>query len=420
MNRYFQQQALFPPQIFQPPSLNLGMILVIPAREEPQLLSTLIGLTRCALPSCDVEVIVVCNGSETDGPEIRAQQEKVAFQVEEWAEKWPGKSRLRFFLLWHPDLPRKQAGVGLARKIGMDEACFRLEKAGNPRGLVVCYDADSRCDKNYLTELEAFFLCRPDCEACGIYFEHPLEGVDFPDGVYEAIAEYELHLRYFIQAQRFAGFPFAYHTVGSSMAVRSDAYQRQGGMNRRQAGEDFYFFHKFTPLGAVGTLTTTRVIPSPRPSHRVPFGTGRAVRERLNTKKSYRTYHPELFHHLKAFRSDVPALFEAKEHQVQTLFQNWHPSLQAFLEEQDFHANLQEIRSHSAKQDTFENRFFRWFNAFRLMKYLHHARENGFPDVPVGEAAEWLLGELKLRAEGSSIRELLLKYREIERKVFSS
>ncbi|MBK7407538.1 MAG: glycosyltransferase family 2 protein [Saprospirales bacterium] len=418
MNRYFQQQTLFAPLIEKKPSLNLGLVLVIPVREEPRLLGTLMGLTKCTLPSCDVEVIVVVNGSETDSDELRTAQAQLAQQVREWAEKLRLQSRLRFHVLEYPDLPRKHAGVGLARKIGMDEACFRLEKIGNPGGIVACYDADSRCDKNYLIEVDAFFQQHPELQACSIYFEHPLEGIDFPDEVYTAITEYELHLRYFIHAQRFAGFPFAYQTVGSSMAVRADAYQQQGGMNRRQAGEDFYFLHKFTSLGAVGELTTTRVIPSPRPSHRVPFGTGKAVRELLHSGKGYQTYHPDLFQHLRTFCQDVPALFTEDEIEVQNCVQSWAPTLQDFLSENDFLANWREIRAHSAKPETFQNRFFRWFNAFKLMKYLHFAREKGFPDVPVTEAARWLLSELQPGTEGEGAKELLLAYRAVDRGSF--
>jgi len=39
--------------------------------------------------------------------------------------------------------------------------------------------------------------------------------------VYGAIAAYELHLRYYVQALRYAGFPHAHHTVGSCLAVRA-------------------------------------------------------------------------------------------------------------------------------------------------------------------------------------------------------
>lgn len=417
MNRYLQQQALFGPLIPHKPSLNLGLVLVIPAREEPRLLGTLMGLAKCTLPPCDVEVIVVINGSEVDGDDFRAEQTLQAQQLRAWAEKLRETSRIRIHVLECMDLPKKQAGVGLARKIGMDEACFRLEKVHNPGGVIACFDADSRCDKNYLVEVDAFFRRQPDLQACAIYFEHPLEGVDFPDEVYSAIAEYELHLRYFIHAQRFAGFPFAYQTVGSSMAVRANAYQQQGGMNRRQAGEDFYFFHKFTPLGAVGELNTTRVIPSPRPSHRVPFGTGRAIREMLKTGEGYKTYNPELFLHLRIFCRDVPALFTDNEQEIEAQLQSWPPTLREFLQENDFVKSLHEIRAHSSRPETFQNRFFRWFNAFKLMKYLHFARERGFPDVPVAEAAGWLLSELEQEAEGIGTEGYLLKFRALSRGV---
>ena len=416
MNRYFQQQTLFPPLIQKKPSLNLGLVLVIPAREEPRLLGTLMGLTHCTLPNCDVEVIVVINGSERDGENFRLSQAELAAQARDWAASLPEKSRLRFHIIECPDLPPKQAGVGLARKIGMDEACFRLEKVGNPAGVVACFDADSRCDANYLFEVESFFRLHPRHQACAIYFEHPLEGIDFSDEVYEAIIEYELHLRFFINAQRFAGFPFAYQTVGSSMAVRDNAYQQQGGMNRRQAGEDFYFFHKFTSLNTVGELTSTRVIPSPRPSHRVPFGTGKAIRELLNTRSGYKTYHPELFEHLKVLCQDVPHLFSEDETTVNDRFQSWPPVLRNFLEENDFMGKWREIRSHSSKLETFQNRFYRWFNAFKLMKYLHFARDRGFPDVPVVEAASWLLREKKEK----TAKELLMQFRRMDRGVLNS
>ncbi len=45
-------------------------------------------------------------------------------------------------------------------------------------------------------------------------------------------------------------------------------------MNRRQAGEDFYFIQKLVPAGGYFNLNLTTVFPSPRISSRVPFGTG--------------------------------------------------------------------------------------------------------------------------------------------------
>jgi len=42
-------------------------------------------------------------------------------------------------------------------------------------------------------------------------------------------------------------------------------------MNRKQAGEDFYFIQKLMPLGGYFALNSTAIYPSPRESSRVPF-----------------------------------------------------------------------------------------------------------------------------------------------------
>lgn len=57
-------------------------------------------------------------------------------------------------------MPAKKAGVGLARKIGMDEAAFRLNSI-NQDGVILCFDADSQCQPNYLKEIESHFLNNP-------------------------------------------------------------------------------------------------------------------------------------------------------------------------------------------------------------------------------------------------------------------
>ena len=78
--------------------------------------------------------------------------------------------RLQFHFLHFPDLPHKHAGVGLARKIGMDMAAYRLEQVQQRTAPIVCFDADSRCAPNYLKAIET--LMRQE-----------LERLPFPEGV---------------------------------------------------------------------------------------------------------------------------------------------------------------------------------------------------------------------------------------------
>ncbi len=127
------------------------------------------------------------------------------------------------------------------------------------------------------------------------------QGDDFPEDIYRYITLYELHLRYYIQGLRYSGFPYAFHTVGSAIAVKAFQYVKAGGMNRRQAGEDFYFVQKLVPLGGYFALNSTTVYPSPRESFRVPFGTGAAISRLMNNPgEEFLTYNFEAFRELRS------------------------------------------------------------------------------------------------------------------------
>ena len=207
------------------------------------------------------------------------------------------------------DLPKKNAGVGLARKIGMDEAVRRFEAIGNRRGIMACFDADCTCTNNYLLAIQQFYTKNPHSNAALVYFEHPLSGELSDEETYRGILHYELHLRYLKNALQYTTHPFSYYTIGSCISVTSKAYQKQGGMNKRKAGEDFYFLQKIAALGPLGEINSATVYPSPRASDRVPFGTGKAINDLLvSGPDSQLTYHPDIFKELKGTYSDSSLL----------------------------------------------------------------------------------------------------------------
>jgi len=409
---YLQQRVLYPPFIKKRPSLNLGIVVVIPAYNEPYLLLSLMSLKRCSLPQSDIEVIVVINDSELTSAAIKQENIKLLEQATRWSQK-NSTPRLRFRILYQDDLPKKFSGVGLARKIGMDEACYRFEKINQSNGIIVCFDADSLCEKNYFQAIEDHFNLHPKIAACSIYFEHPLFGADFDSEIYTAITDYELHLRYFINAQRWAGATYAYQTIGSAMAVRSNYYQQQGGMNRRKAGEDFYFLHKFISLGKCNNLVSTTVIPSPRISDRVPFGTGKAIGDMLANDKSYDTYHPNIFKDLKELFANIENLYASANNWESVLSSD---ALKTFLTTQDFEEKLNELKNNTANLPNFKKRFFQWFNAFQLMKFANFAREEYYGTMSVDEAAAWLLTEFGEEPNMLDNKSLLIAFRQLDKK----
>ncbi len=422
------------------PHPDLKIIVAIPAYNESGLERSLDSLFQCQLfhgqaeeqgpdglraeviraEVIRAEVIVLINAA-SDAPDAVNKQNVATYDSAlRWISDHPHPF-IDFHVLMDHSFERKEAGVGLARKILMDEAVSRFNSLGAEDGIIASMDADAVVQKNYLSALaEHFESVQPD--GCSVYFEHPLSN--------DAIIQYELHLRYYLQSIRFTGYPHAFHTVGSSMAVKADVYCKEGGMNRRQAGEDFYFIQKMAQRGNFSECNKTCVVPSARPSDRVPFGTGAAVGRLVKSNKQLNTYNPMLFPMLKHLFSGLEGLegLEGRE-SLEGLYaetgsdqflRSQSEILLRFLESQQFGEALTEIRKNSASFPAFRKRFWRWFNMFRIMKFLHYARENGVADVPVGEAALYLLknitpGENEIHPEISDLKQLLIIYRQHDR-----
>ncbi|MBR9997752.1 MAG: family 2 glycosyl transferase [Cyclobacteriaceae bacterium] len=389
---------------------NLGMIITIPCYNEPGLVRTLRSIHSCLRPDCDVEVIVLINQPENVDPAVQ-QQNEISFQEAHQWVRWNQSPSLKYYILWIKNLPAKWSGVGLARKLAMDEAVRRFRKSGNPQGIIIGFDADSTCRENYLVtvknEFENFRL-----NGASIHFEHPMEG---DPRLHAGIIQYELHLRYYIMAQKYAGFPYAFHTIGSSMAVRNDVYEKQGGMNKRKAGEDFYFLHKVIPLGEYKEISGTTVFPSSRESDRVPFGTGKAMLEWMkNQDQILTTYHPVIFQSLKQLFDMVEDLYA--NNKVTGNLRHLPESLWNFLERDNFENKVEEFRAQSSMASNFRDKFFRWFNGLKLLQYVHYAQAELYPPIPLTEAVQWLESRFPLGLKDrSDLLQVLLDIREFNR-----
>ncbi|UCH14927.1 MAG: hypothetical protein JSV22_02915 [Bacteroidales bacterium] len=408
-NQYFEKQKDFKFHIEAEPRKDLQYIIVIPCFYENRLLDSLESLYNCSRPDGSVEIIIVINSSLNDDNRIKEQNLKTFNEANDWI-KSHSDNKLHYHIIYVPELPPKYAGAGLARKTGMDEAVWRFNLIKNSGGIIISFDADSICDNNYLAEIENYYNIYSFADGCSIYFEHPLSGDDFPDDIYSAITLYELHLRYYIQSLRYISFPFAYHTVGSCFSVKALTYIKQGGMNKKKAGEDFYFLHKVIPLGNYNDINSTRVIPSPRPSLRVPFGTGQAINKYIRTnEKQFMTYNPDLFEDLKEFFGLVPGLFKQKQADINIRIEKLPRPIKEFLQISNAGNKINEVNNNSGNINSFSRRLFNWFNAFTVIKYLNFCTENYYPRVNVISAVNALLSKLDLSPSEKTNEQKLLK-----------
>jgi hypothetical protein len=411
--------SLFPELINEAPDKETGIIVVVPAFDEPLIIEMLDSLALCQPPFCKSEVIIVINASPIASSESLENNLKSIYEIEEWKRKNQHCFfRLYVISLGQPEL--KGWGVGLARKAGMDEALRRFNSIEKPDGVIVNLDADCTVLNNYFISLENELLRKKEKKGCSIYFEHPVSGVKFSQSIYNSVYQYELHLRYYFQALSFTGFPNVFHTVGSSIAVKSMAYIKVGGMNRRQAGEDFYFVQKLIPAGGYFSLNSTVVYPSPRVSGRVPFGTGAAVGKMVKENSTdLLTYNPLAFKDLFMFFEYIHKIFENSAEDLILLFYDFPESIKLFLEEQDWISKIAEIKNNTSGYISFRKRFFEWFNMFKVVKYLNFSHKSTFEKVPVLFAAEELLRYRKTDLSIAQKVGLLEFYRSLERNIGS-
>ncbi|MGF1612485.1 MAG: glycosyltransferase [Gammaproteobacteria bacterium] len=422
IKRYLRKHQSYPYRIGMAPSAALDRVVVIPCHDEPTLIPTLQALWACRRGPGDVEVIIVVNAAKTDPLEVHRRNEQTFAEAKAWilARETEASYRgMAFHLLGCHDLPRRQAGVGLARKIGMDAAVERFCCIGRPDGVVASLDADCTCDPDYLQQMAAHFALHRTASGCSIYFEHPLDDAA-DETARRAIVNYELFLRYYKNGLRQAGSPYARYTLGSCMAVRSGAYAQQGGMNRRRAGEDFYFLQKFMGCGRLTELGTTRVLPSPRVSHRVPFGTGRAIRDQLSAPTTpFLTYAPPVFRDLRTLFGTVVDFFDSGRSPADCVKRLPLPMAE-FLRRQGFVEQVVQMRQNAASPRTFLKRFHQWFNGLMTLKYVRWATTTRFGWMPIEQAAAVLLRsedagqrfELRPSADAEELAEqLLYRYR---------
>jgi hypothetical protein len=365
-----------------------------------------------------VEVIIIVNLRKNAGRQSILNNRKCVENIEDWKRR----NASCFFRLFHYDTGSpaiKGWGVGLARKTGMDEALRRFNALDNPEGVIVCLDADCTVHEDYFISLEKEVLNNRKAGACSIYFEHPVGDDPGPDSPYHGIILYELHLRYYVGALRAIRYPAAFHTVGSAMAAKAGEYMRVGGMNRREAGEDFYFIQKLVQPGRYFSLNSTAVYPSPRQSHRVPFGTGATIGKLAEgTEQQFFTYDINAFRELEILFGMKEDLFRSGKSETDRLYDDLPPGLKFFINRDDWLVKMEEIRSNTARYESFAKRFFGWFNMFRVVRFMNTVHDGIYERKPVARAACDLLYHTGHDVIPDDVLQLLIYFRKLDRESY--
>ena len=382
VNQYFNRFPFRKINIALEPSNDLKIIVVIPSYNEINLQPTIDSLfLKQDDFSFNVEVIVLINNSESEIEEIKEQNLLTLKKLQNLSKTYI-KSNMHLVPVLIGDLDSKHAGVGWARKLGMDLATQRFRTI-NFNGTIVGLDADTVVESNYFNSIYSFFL-NNNYNAASIHFEHPISGDSFSDIHFKQIIYYELHLRYYKNSLKHLNLPYSFHTIGSAFALTASAYARQGGMNRRKAGEDFYFINKLIKGETFGEITETKVIPSPRISSRVPFGTGRAILEGLNTQKDL-----SVTYDFKSF--EIINLWIKKIKNKDLKYENFPEKLRAYMDHSKWVMHHAMILNNTNSHENYLKFFYNTFDAFWMLKFMHFLRDSYYPNTSLFDNTNALL-----------------------------
>jgi hypothetical protein len=285
------------------------------------------------------------------------------------------------------EMPDKYGGVGTARKIGLDKALSLFDYTRPGEKLLISLDADTLVEADYLAAIRSYF--RPEKAAAVVNYAHQI-----PVTARErlAISNYEIFLRYYVLGLRYAGSPYAFPSIGSTMVCTAAAYVAVGGMNRRDAAEDFYFLNKLAKFKTVGCIGTTTVYPSARASRRVPFGTGRRIIRFLEEgEEGWLLYDPRIFLILKRWLQAMEAAPDRETAEIMSQAGQIDARLLAFLEQHQFAAVWSKIRKNVRRSEGLQRHFHCWFDGFKTLKLVHFLTEQGLPQINMFSALEKLL-----------------------------
>jgi len=292
-------------------------------------------------------------------------------------------------------IPYKQ-GVGLARKISNDCAAALINEKYIKNIIIYNTDADAILPKDYFSRIIEQTDTGNTIEKTAAWV-YPFQHVHHSyQGKQSASELYQKSIESYVEGLKYAESDFAFHTIGSAIAINSHAYISVRGFPKKNAGEDFYLLNKLRKVGSVETLLGYPIQLSSRISHRVPFGTGPALKKISSSKKINEIeifYSHECFAILKSFllfwrsvytlpndlqrSSTITSAINKLHIPVEPILSNYQ--FERLLREESDSLSLFEKLHNTHSQTQWEKKLMQIFDGFRTLKLLHKLRDRHFP-----------------------------------------
>ena len=396
---YAEDTALLGKQVLQ----TFEHVLVIPAYGEGPCLDQAIASIPC-LDDQSVLAVVVINEREDSCEMVRTSNRSSLQRLRQYYanqqaladDAYLCETPFGAMVLLQVTLPKDQ-GVGLARKLGGDFA-FGAWSAGKIRSpWMHCTDADVQLPPDYFGVLQSLDSAGAVSAMVRRFRHYAVD--DVPQ---QHMQIYDAWLRLHVLGLHWAGSPYGFHCIGSTISVQMSSYASVRGFPKRNAAEDFYFLNKLAKLGSITSVAGAPIQIAARVSQRVPFGTGRAMQlaQSAGVQGLPQFYHPQVYLYLKCLLAELERSVNSGQFDcdkvkeaLKTLALDMQP-FDAALNALDFVVAISKRLQSSKQVEQRRSAVHGWFDAFRTMKFIHHLRDNGIQSVDIDtalHAGEFLL-----------------------------
>ncbi|XQW83523.1 hypothetical protein ACOYR1_10175 [Thalassotalea piscium] len=371
-----------------PSGFNFSNTVVIPAYKET--IHFVNDYFDSALANVNSLMVLVINQPESD-PNKQAQQDLFKAVLAMGNSVWQNQAytlvqvaECNSYILildsFSHALPEKQ-GVGVARKQGVDSVLALIVQNRVSSQWICSTDADASLPSRYF---EVLTSCSTNTVGACFNFTHFCEDLT----VHNATALYEQAMRYYVAGLEYAGSHYSFFTIGSILAFTAKAYANVRGFPKRSAGEDFYLLNKLAKIGNIAFLSEQTIKLTARQSDRVPFGTGPAVNriiELQHNHQDYCYYPPEVFIVLKEVLIAFDSLYEHCD-DIDKWLINLSAEAKACILSVGLATFINKQQTQRAPKTQFYKQLVVWFDAFKTLKFIHFARDNYYPNIPLTKA----------------------------------
>ena len=260
-------------------------------------------------------------------------------------------------------LPKKSAGVGLARKIGMDY-CIEFS---NSSSLFFSLDADTIINKNYLKIIVNEYQ-QKIFGAAVINFKHQK---NHDATIQNAIIEYENLLKDIAKNIKNTGSPYGFVSIGSTIVCSMKAYISIGGIPPKKATEDFYFLQELAKYQTIHIIDDILVYPSSRAEQRVYLGTGFRMKNIHNNILFDDLYiKPKAYEDLQILYQTIESKWNHDSREIMSCLVENNSKLRQYLKTNNFIKVFESIQKNSIDKKQLLSQFHRWFDNLKIYKFL--------------------------------------------------